>query len=181
MVKNPSTFGLKPEKLGRILKICSEGSQKKGKMTSKEQKEELLQDRLSETLLTVSPKEAGLLKELKHLCRISGLLAGEPIRNLLVGPNTDVELLEKVKQHGKKLSKSASSEAEHETANVIYYASIASSLVFHDLKTTKFSYDNLVRAFDFFVKTPWIDAELSTLFNKASMCCQKKLSGSNKV
>jgi hypothetical protein len=180
MVKDPSTFGLKPEKLGRILKVCSEGSQNKGKMTSKEQKEELLQDRLSETLLTFSPKDGGLLKELKHLCRVSGLLAGEPIRNLLVGPNTDVELLEKVKQHGKKLSQSASCEAEHETANVIYYASIASALVFHGLKITKFSYENLNRAFDIFVKTPWIDTDLSTLFNKASMYCQKKLDSSNK-
>ena len=46
-----------------------------------------------------------------------------------------LELIEKIKRHGKRLSQTTSSEIEHETANVIYYAAIASALLFHDEKT----------------------------------------------
>ena len=180
MVTNPSTFGLNPKKLGQILKVCSEGGQKEEQMTANEQKAELLQDRLSETLLTGTPKGGTMRKELTHICRMSGLMAGESIRGLLLDPNTDIELLEKVKKHGKKLSQSAHREVEHDTANAIYYASIASALILHNVKVTKFSYEDLKQAFDIFAETAWIDSDLSELFRKASTYCKKKLESSGK-
>lgn len=175
MGNEPTTFGLDPDKLARIMKICSESAQVEDKMTSNQQKEELLQDHLSETLLTGSLKNSLLRKELTQICRVSGLLAGEPIRDLLTSSKTQIDLIEKIKEHGKKLSKSASSEAEHDTANAIYYAAIAYALVFHNRKITKFSYKDLGQAFEIFSRPKWVSSDLAGLFERARQYCQDKV------
>ena len=82
-------------------------------------------------------------------------------------PQIYEELIEKIKRHGKRLSQTTSSEIEHETANVIYYAAIASALVFYDEKITQFSYKNLEESFSVFMQTEWISNDLKELFEKA--------------
>ena len=71
----------------------------------------------------------------------------ESIRNLLVNPTTDIQLINKIKEHGKILSQKAQVDIEHDTANAIYYAAIAHALVCHNLKITKFSYEELEKSF----------------------------------
>lgn len=181
MAEDITTFGLKPENLGRILKLCCESGQHEWKMEINEQKAELLQDRLSETLLSGSLKDSPLRKELTDLCRMSGLLAGEMLRNLLSNPDTDIELIRKTKEHGKKLSQAASNDLEHDVANVIYFAAIAHAMVFHKLKITKFTYDDLWQSFSVLGKIKWISSDLVELFKKAGRYCREKLNNSNKA
>ena len=178
MTKKPTTFGLKPDKLGKLLNICSatDNSEKNEiEIDINQQRAELLQDRLADTLLTGSLKNSPLRRELTELCRMSGLVAGESIRGLLCNKNTDIELLKKTKEHGKRLSQSALETTEHDTANVIYFAAIASALLFHDKKITKFSYEDLEKSFNIFSKTEWVSSDLCDLFEKACKYCQNKM------
>ena len=175
MKKKTTAFGLPPEKISNLLKICAESSKKDVDMENKNNKTEFLQDRLSETLLSGSLKDSPLSKELTHLCHISGIAAGESIRKLLSNPATDIQLVNKIKEHGKTLSQNAQVDIEHDTANAIYYAAIAHALVCHNLKITKFSYEELEKSLAIFTGTDWISKDLSELFSKAIEYCQGQL------
>jgi hypothetical protein len=176
MNKKPTTSGLRPEKLAQVLNIFSEEQSKDTDLPSDQIKAELLQDRLAETLLKGSQKHSTLRKELTHLCCLAGLASSEPIRNLLNNPETDLEIIEKIKEHGKRLTTETSSEAEHETANVIYYAAVASALIFHDDKITQFPLKKLEKAFSVFVDTEWVSSDLIDLFKKAVEYCREQAS-----
>jgi hypothetical protein len=175
MKKKNTTFGLSPGKISNLLKVCTESCSNEVDIENKQNKSELLQDRLSETLLTGSSKNSPVSKELTHLCNISGIAAGEPIRNLLINPGTDIELIKKIKEYGKNLSQDAKTDVALDTANAIYYAAIAHALIYQDLKITKFSYKELEKALSFFTQTDWVSTELLNLFNIAAQYCQAKL------
>lgn len=172
-MKKTTTFGLEVSKLAKILNACSEDQSNGTDIPEDQKKAELLQDRLSETLMSGSLKNSHLRKELNHLCSMAGIAHSEPIRNILTNSNSDIELIEKIKRHGKRLSQTTSSEIEHETANVIYYAAIASALVVHEKKITQF-YENMEKAFSVFIETGWISNDLKELFEKAIVYCHKK-------
>lgn len=175
MKKKTTAFGLPPEKISNLLKICAGFSNKDVDMETENNTTELLQDRLSETLLTGSLKDSPLSEELTHLCHISGIAAGESIRKLLSNPKTDIHLINKIKEHGKTLSQNSKTQAEHEAANVIYYAAIAHALIFHNSKITKFSYDELEESLAVFTRTDWISKDLSDLFFRAIKYCHDQL------
>jgi len=174
MKKKPTTSGLGPEKLAQILNVFSQEDPEEPDRPSEQIKAELLQDRLADTLLAGSQRRNALRTELTHLCCLAGLASSESIRNLLISSETDIELVQKIKEYGKKLTTEHASEAEHETANVIYYAAIASALVFHSEKITQFSYDKLEKAFLLFVDTKWISSDLVDLFKRSAEYCRKK-------
>lgn len=174
MAKKSTTFGLRPDKLVHILGIFSDSGQGEDEITIDQQKAELLQDRLSETLLTGSIKESPLRKELAQLCYMSGVATGEQIRDLLDNPKVDLNLLKKVKAYGKRLSKSASSEVEHDIANIIYYAAIASALVFHEAKISQFSYKDLEKSFLALSEEDWVPSDFHDFFTKTSLYCKKR-------
>ena len=175
MDKKPTTFGLTPAKLADILSVCSDTSEAGNEIDPEQEKAELLHDLLAETLPFELPKKKLPKGVLYHLTQIPGVIIGEPIRNLLNNPQTNIVLLKKVKDYSKKLSQCADSEAKHDTANVIYYAAIACALLFHDKKITKFSHEELRDSFSIFSKTQWVSPDLSELFDKASKYCQEKM------
>jgi hypothetical protein len=178
MAKDPTTFGLKPEKLGKLLNICSDPDKSKKNEINidvNQQRAELLQDRLAETLLTGSLKKSPLRKELTQLCRMSGLAAGESIRNLLCNNNTDIELLRKVKEHSKGLAHNTSETTEHDAGNAIYFAAIACALIYHNKRISKFSYEHLANSFNTFSKMEWVSSDLCDLFEKACKYCQNEM------
>lgn len=175
MKKKSTTFGLTPGKISNLLKVCAESSGNDVDMETKQKKSELLQDRLSETLLAGSLKGSPLSKELTQLCYISGIAAGESIRNLLINPRTDIELIKKIREHGKSLSQSTQIDIAHDTANTIYYAAIAHALIYHNIKITKFSYEELEKSLDVFTRTDWISTDLLDLFSKAVKYCHGQL------
>jgi hypothetical protein len=72
-----------------------------------------------------------------------------------------------MKNYGRRLSEQARTESEHHTANVVYYAAIASALVFHEQRITSFSNKELKLSFTLLGKAKWIPSDLSRLFRKA--------------
>ncbi len=101
-------------------------------------------------------------------------LVGKAIGKTLQDPEGDVTILRKVKDHGKKLSDNAEAKAEYHVANTIYYAAIASALVFHNKRITKFSYKDLRKYFRHLDKEKWIPEALRALFSRAAEYCQMR-------
>jgi hypothetical protein len=166
MKKEPTTFGVRPKEVVKLLQIGLDVSSAPGEID--QQKADLLSDRLNDTLpLYYSTKEK-TDSWLKRLGQTIAALAGEPIGKLLRDPKTDISIVRMTKDYGRKLSTSAKSEAEHHTANTIYYAAIAHALVYHDLKITKLSYEDLQQSFCQLSKEDWIPKDLRDLFAKAS-------------
>ena len=175
MDKEQTTFGLSPEKLTRLLSIGSEINRSEEEADQDEEKADLLQDRLEETL----PLERFMLKflpaSLLRLCDKLGVLAGEPIGKLLQNPKSDISLIKKVKDYSKNLSECAKTEAESDTAIAIYYAAIAHALIFHNQKITRFSIESLNSALCSLIQKPWVSNELIELYKKAGEISNSQL------
>ena len=174
MEKESSTYGLEPDKLRALLDVCSDTDQVKDQSDPEQEKSELLQDRLTESLPIEHAQKSLSKTAARHLCGVAGVIVGEPIRDLLSDMGTDIALINRIKNYGKKVSEHANSLAAHDTANAIYYAAIAHALVFHGRKISKFSYKDLEHAFEVFSKKNWIPANLVNLFQKAGQCCCRK-------
>jgi hypothetical protein len=174
MAEESSTFGLSPEKLARLLNIGSDIGKTNDAINSEERKAELLQDWLTATL----PLDAVLLESLpvilQRLCRQLQPHLGEQFKKVLKDPQTDILVIRKIKDYSKRFVTSARSEAEHDAATVIYFAAIASALLFHDIKITKFSYKTLDESFSKLIGEKWINADIAELFSQARLVCRKK-------
>jgi hypothetical protein len=173
MKKEPSTFRFSPKKVVRLLNIGMDMGNVP--QNTEQEKADLLSDRLNDMLPLYYSAEQEPSRKLRRLGQTIAALAGEPIGKLLQDPKTDIAIIRMMKDYGRKLSTSAKSEAEHHTANTIYYAAIAHALDRHDLKITKFSYQNLLDSFRQLSKENWIPKNLRDLFVEALKCCEVKL------
>jgi hypothetical protein len=177
MDKKSTTFGLSPEKLARLLNIGSDINETENKVDQEEKKAELLHDWLAATL----PLDAVFLETLPTILqRLYQQLqphVGETFGNLLKEPKTDILVIRKIKDYSKKLVTSAKSEAEHDAATTIYFAAIASALLFHDRKITTFSYKSLDESFSELINEKWIAKDIAGLFSKACRVCRQKSKG----
>ena len=79
------------------------------------------------------------------------------------------------KDYGRKLSAGTKSDAEHHTANTIYYVAIAHALVYHDLKITQYSYKDLQQSLSQLSEEDWIPQSLRDFFTKAFEYCGSKM------
>jgi hypothetical protein len=108
---------------------------------------------------------------LGRLCEKLRPFLGESVGALLYDPQTDVAVLEKIKEFGKAVAEAAPSEAEHDAAIAVYYGAIASALVHHRQRITSFSYESLRESFESLVENPWLTAELIDLLRNAQEAC----------
>lgn len=172
MSEKSITFGLSPEKIVELLRMGADEHNYEKAISAEQKKAELLVDRLAEPLL-LDPSVTKLLSAIPSL--LSGAMdicGGEPIGDLLQDPEVEISVLRKVKNYNNKLSKSGESEIERDIAIVLYYGAIASALVFHNKKISRFSYKNLERSFSSLIDRSWVTIELVTLFTKAREICR---------
>jgi hypothetical protein len=95
-------------------------------------------------------------------------LAGATVSELLLNPRTDPATLIALKNHFKCQSlRLQQPDPEYETALVLYYAAIASALVFHNQKITSHSDATVGRSLAFLKEQSWMAWELAELFGKA--------------
>jgi hypothetical protein len=174
MDKRPTTLGLSPDKLAGLWNIGFDTEEAKKSDDSDSKKTEILRDLLAGSLPTLLPKVKSRLKEPTHQKSVVNFLTDAPIEKLLQNPETDIVLLRKVKNHGKKLSERAQSKEEYQVANTAYYAAIASALVFHDRRITSFSYKDLQKYLHRLSEEKWIPESLRNLFKRAcEYCCMR--------
>ncbi len=148
-----STSGVSSERLARLLGMGLEESTRPDTNPPKPIAE-LLQARLAETL-----------------CKELVPLSEKPLGEVLLDPNTDPKAVKTIKEYAKELAVQKASEADHASAIAMYYAAIASALVFHDEKITTHSYEYLRSAFAELAEKPWVPQELSELFVTAVKAC----------
>jgi hypothetical protein len=171
MDKQPTTLGLSPDQLAGLWNIGSNAEETETPGDSDSKKTELLRDLLSGTLKTHTPKAKSRPKKQAHQKSFSNFLTEASIEELLQNPRTDITVLRQIKEHGKRLSEGAQSRTEYQVANTIYYAAIASALVFHRLRITTFSFEDLQQSFLHLNEESWIPASLRSLFEKAYEYC----------
>ena len=171
---NKSTHKLKPGQLVRLLSMGVEGMDSVHIVCDDKATADLLRNKLKSAL----PKDSFLVESLlivtERLGRDMRALVGKPLGEVLLDPETDINLLRAIKDYSKELSSSFVSEAETAVAITIYYAALASSLLYHDKKITQYSYETLGQYFTALMKKKWMAPELVKLFSRAHSICQNK-------
>lgn len=97
-------------------------------------------------------------------------LAGVPISELLLDPRTELIALVTLKNCAKKLAAGLQRpSAEYDAMLAIYFAAIASALVFHGQKISSHPKEVLMHSFRTLKDRPWMAWELMGLFAKAAV------------
>ena len=166
-------FDLSRHQKSRLLSLGL-GSKPRELSTDKvEQKADMLYDVLTRTL----PVDPSVVNSLSDVVRglSSGLqsLAGKPIGDLLQDPATDIATIKKIKQYAKESGATADSEDKKDVFLAVYYAAIASALVFNHKKITHHSYKDLGQFFSSFTEKDWVLEEIKSLFHGAQTYCRR--------
>jgi hypothetical protein len=175
MDKDSSTFGLKPDKLAQLWNMGNKMDQDKSEEIDDQTKADLLCDRLAQKIPFDHVVAHLLPKALAQVCKDIQPFTGNSYGILINDPLTDVTVLKKIKDNNKKLSHHISSDAEYDVIMVIYYAAIASALVYHDQLITSFSYGHLNGKFNSLLENTWLTSDIRDLFQKALNCCNQKM------
>ena len=149
------TFGAEPESFVRLLSLGL-GGDKRDSGAAEQAKADLLRARLA------GPLPPG----------------GRPLGEALLDEATAPAVLERIKDYGKSLVRRKQSDAEHSVGTAIYYAAIASALVFQGTKITRHSYPALADAFDKLSEKPWMAPELLRQFSRAREICRGRADSS---
>jgi len=168
-------FDLTRDQKSRLLRLGSSSRPQEWSPEGEQQKVDMLYDVISNSL----PIDPSLVNSLPIVIR--GLssrlhsLAGQPIGDLLQDPTTNITTIERIKQYTKESGTSADSEDKREIFLTIYYAAIASALLFHNEKITQHSYEDLEQFFSSLSKKDWILNELVSLYTRAREYCLEKI------
>jgi hypothetical protein len=175
MDKDSTTFGLKPDKLAQLWNMESKIDQGKNEENQDQTKAEFLRDRLAQKIPLDHVVAQTLPKALAQACKDIQPFTGNSYGILLNDPLTEVTILKKMKEDNKKLAQHISSDTEYDVVTVIYYAAIASALVYHAQRITSFSYGDLNDKYTSLLKNNWLTSDLRNLFQKAQNCCDQKM------
>ena len=166
-------FDLSRHQKSRLLSLGLGSNPPKLSTDEVEQKADMFYDVLTRTL----PVDPSVVDSLPAVLRglSSGLqsLAGLPIGELLQDPKTDIATIKKIKQYAKESGTTGSSEDKNDVFLAVYYAAIASALVFHNEKITQHSYKDLEQYFSSFMQKDWVLEEIKELFHGAQNHCRR--------
>jgi len=175
MTDDPTTDGVTPERLARLLKMTQANSINQAEDSSAEE----ISESLSLQLAAPLPWEDALAQSLpgiiKHIYQELPPLTGKSLAELLQDPATDLTVIRHIKTFTKQKVKSVPSAAESEAATVVYYAAIGHALVYYNKRITGLSFDSLKKSFTELTLNDWLDASLIELFNKAIAVCTQKI------
>ena len=142
-------------------------------ISDNEKKMDMLYDVLTRTLPVDTSVVDSLPLVVRGLSSKLESLAGRSIGDLLQDLKTDLATINKIKQYAKELGTSADSENRSDVFLAVYYATIASALLFKHKKITQHSYTDLEQFFSSFVKENWVLDEIKDLLHKAKMHCRR--------
>ncbi len=162
MKKSKKTVRVNKQLTQRLLELSLNDNPNKPKDVEA-QKEDLLLD----TLRSKLPLEHTLPELIQSIARELKTLSGASLGALLHNSDTKIEILIKIKDYAKTQGHDASNHTEREVTLIVYYAAIAAALVYHKRKISEHSHSSLREAFGKLEQTPWIPANLTTLFQEA--------------
>ena len=173
MDKKSRDFDLNRSQKSRLLSLGISSKPRKQSTDKVERKEDMLYDVLMRTLPVEPLVVESLPSVIKGLSHRLHSLAGQPIVELLKNPATDIDTIRKIKQYAKESGTATDSEDKKDVFLAVYYAAIASALLFHNEKITQHSYNDLEQFFSSFMEKDWIIEEIKGLFRKAWIHCKK--------
>jgi len=169
-----STYGLKLEQLANLFSVAAEEENHMDDFHNEKAAAGLLQNQLTSSL----PKDSLLLNSILMMLDQPGSdiqsLAGKSLLEVLLNPKSDAGLLRVIKDYSKSLSRSSTCEVEMAVATIIYYAALASLLIYHEKKITQYSYESLDESFALLMEKKWMAEELVELFSRARRICESK-------
>jgi len=175
-----STFGLSYDKLARLWEVSYDIPAGQDKLTEEQKKAELLLDRLVEPIPldpTVTSTFPGTLSYVLEQFRP---FVGCSVGSLLLDPDTDPSVIWQIKDYYRGKAESYPSELERQISTIIYYAAIASALLFHEeslfkgKKITTLSYKELEEFFSQLLNIRCLTPDLVKLFKRAHTICRKR-------
>ena len=165
-----STYGLRLDQLAGLFSLGTDGP------VEGREGQERMADLLREHLTSALPTGLLLLDALMMMMGRLGYntrsIAGKTIVGVVLNPQSDIGLLRAIKECCKRLSSSLESKPEAAIATTLYYAAMASALVYHRQRITQHSYEALDAAFAMLADKPWMDQDLAGLFSQARSLCQ---------
>ena len=102
---------------------------------------------------------------------------GRVLVDVLLDKAVELAVTKTLKDYARKLGHAGMPETTERATKTIYYAAIASALVFHQTKITQLSYEALDQGFALFEAKPWVIPEFKELFSRARDICQTVLAG----
>lgn len=170
-MEQKSTYGLRLDQMAGLFSMGS-GSPDP---TDEKDENETMAALLHEQLACPLPRHSLLFDALLMMMEREGYdtqsLAGKSLGEVLLGPSSDVDLLRAIKDCSKRLSYELDSEAETALATTVYFATLASALVYHNRKITQSSPEKLDESFALLTGKKWMAQELIELFGRARRRC----------
>jgi len=173
-VKEETTYGLSPERLARLLALGLQNDDDQDELLATGTPAEALRKMLARELPLDPAMPDSLPAVLNRPCEEMLAAAGQTMSDLLLDPTSDLTVIEALKDYAKKLVRQGGTEAKQAAATAIYYAAIASALVFHQHKITQHLYEKLHQAYTDLDQKPWIPSELKDLFRRADAVCRQR-------
>ncbi|NQT83630.1 hypothetical protein HQ563_11435 [bacterium] len=167
-----------PQKIARALSLAAEAPAD-GHLGCDQPPEELLGAILANKLILDPAVPHSLPSLLNWSCNEVLAAAGQTMAHLLLTSETDLAVIKTIKDYGKELAQRRDTDSEQIAGTAIYYAAIASALVFHQHRITQYPPEKLHEAFSKLQQKPWIPSELMGLFEKAIHICRQPTKGSN--
>ena len=173
-METKSTYGMRLDQMKSLFFMGAEEPDRTEKEEDNERMASLLQEQLTRPL----PRGSLLLDALFMMLDRQGCdtrpLAGRSLAQVLLDPQSEIDLLESVKNCSKELSSALESEAESALATTLYFAALACALVYHHQKITEMSGEKLAESFASLTEKKWIAPDLVELFSRARRICQGK-------
>jgi hypothetical protein len=171
MMRPPrTTYGSDPQAMAKMLAMGAEADP--GDLTPQEAKEDLLARRLRGPLPLTQEQAAELaavVGELRERLPQHGRALGE----VLLDEAAELKVLAGIKEHGKAMSQATDSQVQRDVGLTIYFAAIASAVLFHGERITTYSYAALADAFGRLVDKRWMAPTLARHFAKARRACKR--------
>ena len=165
-VEEETTYGLSPEQLAHLLAMGLHQEDDQGSGEGSRTNSDMLQHMLMSELPLDPAMPESVPVVLKRPCEELSDVVGQTLSQLLLNSQTGFEVIQTLKDYAKALSRRGTQQPKHGAAAVIYYAAIASALVFHRHKITRHSYETLREAFSQLAKKNRVSTELGELFRK---------------
>jgi len=128
-----------------------------------------LLDQYLDTAVTANPEATEKLTSvLMHVYREIASHTRCSVRDCLLDAGTPVPILKEIKKHHKQVANTSRSEAERQVATVVYFAAIASALVFHRERITSYSNNEFAQAINRLSDESWIAPKIKALLQRAS-------------
>ena len=142
-------------------------------LTPDEAREDLLGRRLGGSL-PLTTIQAADLAELAGEFRERLPLQGRALGEVILDDETELDALVEIKRYGKALSTATESEVERDIGLTIYYAAIASAILFCGQAITTRSPKALADVLGTLIDKRWLNPKLARHLAKARKVCEKK-------